>query len=269
MPRRPGRVGRLEHVVAGAGIVVPAVVGLEVHRRQLPDLARIVDARFEAARLLLRGHLQPIFDEHDAGFDDRLLELGRDFEEALHRVHRAKLHHALDAGAVVPAAIEDHDLAGGGHVADVALDIHLRLLPLGRRGQRDDAENARTDALGDRLDHAALAGAVAALEQHADLQALVDDPELQLDEFGMQLRELALIGLAGQLFARRGVPPLHDLLFDFLLSLRHGCTSFPSFFTTRVRLPSKAPQSWMRTGDVTLLPRVDGGGASGLRLGRA
>ena len=143
--------------------------------------------------------------EHDAGFDDRLLELGRDFEEALHCVHRAELHHPLDAGSIVPAAVEDHDLAGGGHMAHVALDIHLRLFPLGRRGQRDDAEDARTDALGDRLDHPALAGAVAALEQHADLQALVDDPELQLDEFGVQARELTLIGLAGQLFAGRGV----------------------------------------------------------------
>jgi hypothetical protein len=50
-----------------------------------------------------------------------------------------------------------------------------------------------------------LAGAVAALEQHANPQALVDDPELQLDEFGVQFRELALVGLAGQLFAGRGL----------------------------------------------------------------
>ena len=33
MPRRPGGVGGLEHVVARARIVVPAAVGLEVHRR--------------------------------------------------------------------------------------------------------------------------------------------------------------------------------------------------------------------------------------------
>ena len=79
-------------------------------------------------------------------------------------LHRAEFHHPLDAGAIVPAAIEDHDLAAGRKMPHVALDIHLRLFPLGRGGQRDDAEDARTDALGDRLDDPALAGAVAALE---------------------------------------------------------------------------------------------------------
>ena len=111
------------------------------------------------------AHLEPVFDEHDAGFDDRLLHLRRDFEKALHLLHRAEFHHPLDAGAIVPAAVKDHDLAGGRKMAHVALHIHLRLFPIGRRGQRDDAEHARTDALGDRLDHPALAGAVAALEQ--------------------------------------------------------------------------------------------------------
>ena len=86
----------------------------------------------------------------------------------------------------------------------VSLNIHLRLFPLGRRGQRDDAENARADAFGDRLDDPALAGAVAALEYDANLEPLGDDPELQLDQFGMQPRQFALIGFASQLVARRG-----------------------------------------------------------------
>src|SRR5262245_23182170 len=46
----PGReigVGGGEHLVAGARVVVPAAVGLEVHRRELPDLARVVDAPLE------------------------------------------------------------------------------------------------------------------------------------------------------------------------------------------------------------------------------
>jgi len=68
----------------------------------------------------------------------------------------------------------------------VALDVHLRLFPLGRRGQRDDAENPRADALGDRLDDAALAGAVAAFEHNAGLEAFVDGPQLQLDELRVQ-----------------------------------------------------------------------------------
>ncbi len=68
------RVSRLEHVVARTRIVVPAAEGLEVHRRQLPDLARVVDPRLEPAGSRLLAHLQPIFDQDDPGLDDGLLD---------------------------------------------------------------------------------------------------------------------------------------------------------------------------------------------------
>ena len=73
----------------------------------------------------------------------------------------------------------------------VALHVHLALLALGRRRQRDDAKHARAHALGDRLDRAALAGAVAALEHDADLESLVLHPLLQLDQLDVQLLELS------------------------------------------------------------------------------
>ena len=62
---------------------------------------------------------------------------------------RAEAHDVFDAGAVVPAAVEDHDLAAGRKVLDVALHVHLALLAVGRRRQRHDAEDARADPLGD------------------------------------------------------------------------------------------------------------------------
>ena len=92
----------------------------------------------------------------------------------------------------------------GGKMPHVALHIHLRLFALGRRGQRDDAKDARADPLGDRLDDAALAGAVAALEDDADLEALVDDPKLQLDQLGVQALEFFLVGFVAELFLRNG-----------------------------------------------------------------
>ncbi len=82
-------------------------------------------------------------------------------------------HDVLDAGAVVPAAVEDDDFAGGREMLDVALGEHLRLLAVRRRGQRDDAKHARADPLGDRLDGAALSGGVAPLEDDDDAQSLV------------------------------------------------------------------------------------------------
>ena len=89
---------------------------------------------------------------------------------------RAKAHHVLDAGAVVPTAVEDHDLAGRRKVLHVTLHVHLRLFAVGRRRQRDDAEDARADSLGDGADRAALAGSVAAFEDDDYAQALVLDP---------------------------------------------------------------------------------------------
>jgi hypothetical protein len=44
----------------------------------------------------------------------------------------AEAHHPLDAGAVVPGAVEQHDLAAGGQVRHVALEVPLGLLALGR-----------------------------------------------------------------------------------------------------------------------------------------
>src|SRR5262249_22044251 len=69
-------------------------------------------------------------------------------------------------------------------------------LALGRGGERDHAEHARADALGDRLDDAAFPGPVAPLEDDADLESLVLYPFLQLDELDMQLRQLPLVGPA-------------------------------------------------------------------------
>jgi hypothetical protein len=185
-----------EHLVSGPPVVVPPAVGLEVHVRQLPDLARIVDAALQAAGLLLFAHLEPVLDEDDARVDHRLLDCGQHGEEALRLLFGAEAHDALDPGPVVPAAVEDDDLPRGGEVRDVALHVHLGLLALGRRGQRHDPEDAGAHPLGDRLDRAALAGAVAALEDDADLRAGRLHPLLEGDELGVERAQLPLVGLA-------------------------------------------------------------------------
>jgi hypothetical protein len=108
------------------------------------------------------------------------------------------------AGAVVPAAVEDHHFTRCRQVRHIALAVHLGLLALGRRRQRNDAEDARAHAFGDGLDGAALARAVTALEDDADLQALVHHPLLQRHQFRVQLLQFALVGLARELAARGG-----------------------------------------------------------------
>src|ERR1700739_2993654 len=133
----------------------------------------------------MSADLQPIFQEDDTIIHNDLLERRRHLQKPLGLFVGAKAHHPLDPGPVVPAAIEDHDLSSRGKMRDVALRVHLRLLPFGRCGKRDDPEDARGYPLCHRLDRAALAGAVASLKENADLQTLVDHPLLELDELDM------------------------------------------------------------------------------------
>src|SRR5512144_847975 len=116
-------------------------VGPQVHVRELPYLARIADPALETPRLLVRADLQPVLEEENAGVDHGSLDQRCDPQESLDLLFRAEAHDPLDARTVVPATIEDHDLASGGQVWDVPLHVHLGPFPLrwGRKG--DDAEH--------------------------------------------------------------------------------------------------------------------------------
>jgi hypothetical protein len=176
-----------------ARVVVPPFAGRQIHHAQLPLTDRIVDARLEPPLLFLVADLEPQLDERYTPGDDVLLDFGTPIEEASVLVRRAKPHDVLDAGAVVPAAIEDHDFAGSGEVLHVPLHVHLRLLAVRRRRQRDDAKHAWTDAFGQRADGAAFAGAVASLEDDDDALALRLHPVLQVAQLDLQFSERFLV----------------------------------------------------------------------------
>jgi hypothetical protein len=89
-----------------------------------------VHAHHEAEMLLVVRDREPVLDEHDAGTHEHALKLGDRAQELLDILVRAEAHDALDAGAVVPGAVEQHDLAARGQVRDVALEIPLRALAL-------------------------------------------------------------------------------------------------------------------------------------------
>jgi len=61
----------------------------------------------------------------DAGIDDEALDDRAQGEEARVLLLGAEAHHVFDARAVVPAAVEYHDLARGREVLDVALKMEL------------------------------------------------------------------------------------------------------------------------------------------------
>ena len=206
VPRRPRGVGRGEHLVPSPGVVVPAAVGLEVHGRELPDLAAVVDAALRAGGSAPPGstssqYLIRMIPESTIAFSTA----GTISRKRRVSSSRAEAHHPLDAGPVVPAAVEDHDLPGRREVREVALDVHLGLLPLGRGRQRDDAEDPRAHPLGDGLDHAALAGAVPTLEHDADLGARRHHPLLEVHQFDLQHGQFALVVLARELLGVVGL----------------------------------------------------------------
>src|SRR6516162_7855544 len=181
------RVACLEHDVARPRVLVPPASRAQICGAQLPLSQRIIDAGLEAALLLLVADLQPIFDEYDAVVDDEQFELGAHLEEAAMLRLRTETHYVLDAGTVVPTAVEDHDLASRREMREVTLEIYLRLLAIGRRRQRHHSENAWANPLGDRLDRAALPGGIASFEDHHNAQALLLDPVLQGAKLDLQL----------------------------------------------------------------------------------
>ena len=136
----------------------------------------------------------------------------------------AEAHDPLDAGAVVPAPVEQHDLAGGRQVGHVTLEVPLGALALGRRRQRHGAADARVEPLGHALDHAALAGGVATLEQHDHLELAGDHPVLQLDELALQAQQLGEIQAAVDDIRPGNVAQMigqarHDVVAQFQLEL--------------------------------------------------
>jgi hypothetical protein len=96
-------------------------------------LERIVDAAEESHVLLFVGDREPVLEQPDAGAHQHALELRHGAEELLVFVRRAEAHDVLDAGAVVPAAVEQHDLACCRQVRHVALEVPLRALAIVRR----------------------------------------------------------------------------------------------------------------------------------------
>ena len=72
------------------GVVVPAAVGLQVHVRQLPDLAGVGDAAFQTPGLLVGADLEPVLHQVDPGVDHRLLDRRHLLQEACRSVRACR-----------------------------------------------------------------------------------------------------------------------------------------------------------------------------------
>ena len=156
---------------------------------------RSCDAALEPALLFFVADRKPIFDQDDARSHEHTLELGATAKKLLILVVRAKPHHPLDAGAIVPRPVEENHFSCGGKMRNIALEIPLGSFALGRRAQCNHMTYSWIEALGDPFDDAALAGRVSALEKNDDLQPLCLDPLLEFYELNLKLGQFGFVFL--------------------------------------------------------------------------
>ena len=113
-------------------------------------------------------------------------------------------------------------------MCDVALEVPLAALALGRRRQGDDASRPWVQILADTLDRTALTRGIAALEDDEEALASRPHPLLHLHELGLEALQLGLVDLARNL---RRLVVLHDA------SVRRSCGTVD----TAVGLPPRNP----------------------------
>src|SRR5690606_40302307 len=131
-PWRIGGVRALEHRLLVAGELVPLLLRQRVDRAELPSAEDVGLAGAEPALLDGLVDREPELDDANAVVDEHALDLRRLLHEALVLLGGAEAHDGLDHGAVVPAAVEEDDLARVRQVLEVALEVPLPLLRLGR-----------------------------------------------------------------------------------------------------------------------------------------
>ena len=132
--------------------------------------------------LLVFSDLKPNLDQPDAAVDHEFFDGRTEVQEAFVLLLGAEAHDVFDAGAVVPTAIENHDFTGGWKSLDVALQVQLGFLAIGRSGEGDDAKYPRAHPFGDGFDGPALSGGITSFEQYDDAHALLSHPILQMAE---------------------------------------------------------------------------------------
>ena len=80
----------------------------------------------------------------------------------------AEAHDVFDAGAVVPAPVEDDDFSRGGEMLHVALEEYLGFFTIGRSGEGHHPKYTRAHLFGESPDGSALAGGIAPFEHDDD-----------------------------------------------------------------------------------------------------
>src|SRR6516225_4093602 len=189
--------------------------GFYVHRAKLPAFYRISHSVLEPFLLLLIIHRKPILYEDDARTNQHFFEEGARSQELLIFLLRAEAHDALNAGAVVPAPVEQDDLTGRGQFRHISLEIPLPALPLGRSGEGDDAADAGIQRICNALDDPTLARCIPPFENNAHLETVVPHTLLHLDKLDLEVHEFLDVVVILRGFAWFGSVAHDPVLLEF------------------------------------------------------
>ncbi len=170
-PRRAFRMRRFQHSRPRLGVILVFVARGQIDRRQFPAFQRVFQALFQTFFLPLLIGRQPVFQQENAIIDQHLLEGRRLLQKQRDLRFIGISHHSLDPGPIVPAPIEQHDLARRWQMRDVTLKIPLRLFACRWFRQRRNPALPWVQSLGYCTNCAALPRRITALEQYADTRS--------------------------------------------------------------------------------------------------
>jgi hypothetical protein len=153
-----------KHVITSLAVVVPMFERDGVNRTALPLFEWIGASCFQPARLFVTADIELVLEQLNARVDQKPFKNPYFTQERFVLSVRTEPHHAFNAGAVVPTAIEQHHFLRHGQIGDVALKVPRAAVPIRRLAQRDHACFARTQMLRHPLDNAVFTGGVPSFE---------------------------------------------------------------------------------------------------------
>ena len=130
---------------------------------------------------------QPVLEQQDPVLDQQLFKARSLRQERGDLIGLGIAHHLFDSGAVVPAAIEQHDLSARREVRDITLEVPLTTF--GFRGflQSHHTRTTWIQVLHKPFDGAPLARRIPPFKNNHDFLPGFLHPSLQLKQFDLQL----------------------------------------------------------------------------------
>ena len=200
-PRRSVGAGAPEHLKFHIGELIPAVLSLQVYLAEFPLAQRVIAAALEAVLLLFFGNAEVELDQQGTLAHQVFFKTDHPAHKIVIFFFGTEAEHRLHHRPVVPAAVEENDLAAPGELCDIPLEEPLGALLLGGFAQCHHPVAFFVHVTGDPPDGAPFTGSIPAFENDNHALSGLFQRFLHLDQFRLigpqfQLPAVALQRLA-------------------------------------------------------------------------